>query len=67
MTRISVELPDELASWLHARAPRSVGGTISAAAVDAIAVAKAIDDSGRKQRNRALHITAEDLRALADS
>ncbi len=67
MTSVSVNLPDELASWLAARAPRSAGGTVSAAAVDAIAMAKAIDEAGREQRIRAMTLTAEDLRALADS
>lgn len=67
MTSVNMELPDELASWLAARAPRSQGGTISAAAVDAIAMAKAIDEAGRRQRIRAMGLTADDLRALADS
>lgn len=68
MTRLDhLDLPDELATWLCARAPRSQGGTITAAAIDAIAMAKAIDEAGQQQRERALALTAADLRALADS
>jgi hypothetical protein len=68
MTRLDdLELPDELATWLGARASMSQGGTISAAAVDAIAMAKSIDEAGRRQRERAIILTADDLRALADS
>jgi hypothetical protein len=68
MTRLDyLDLPDELAKWLNARAYRSQDGTISSAAVDAIAMAKAIDEAGKQQRERALKLTADDLRALADS
>jgi hypothetical protein len=68
MTRLEhLDLPDELAAWLAARAPRSQGGTISAAAVDALAMAKSIDEAGKRQRERAIMLTADDLRALADS
>jgi hypothetical protein len=68
MTRVDhLDLPDDLADWLVARAPRSQGGTISAAAVDAIAMAKSIDEAGKHQRERAIALTADDLRALADS
>jgi hypothetical protein len=68
MTRLdNLDLPDDLAAWLTARAPRSQGGTISAAAVDAIAMAMSIDEAGKRQRERAIKLTADDLRALADS
>lgn len=68
MTRLDhLDLPDELATWLLSRAPRSRDGTIYAAAVDAIAMAKSIDEAGTSQRVRAIKLTADDLRALADS
>ncbi|MGH3303527.1 MAG: hypothetical protein ACRDOK_17990 [Streptosporangiaceae bacterium] len=68
MTRLeNLDLPDELAAWLASRAPRSQGGTISAAAVDAIAMAKSLAEAGSAQRQRAQVVTAADLKALADS
>lgn len=68
MTRLDhLDLPDELAAWLCARVSRSEDGTLSAAAVDAIAMAKSIDEAGSLQRERAITLTAVDLRALADS
>jgi hypothetical protein len=67
MSVYNLDLPDDLAAWLKSRAPQSQGGTISAAAVDAIAMAKSIDEAGKAQRQRALSLTAADLRELADS
>ena len=68
MTRLDyLDLPDELATWLCARVSRSEDGTLAAAAVDAIAMAKSIDEAGKRQRERAITLTAADLRALADS
>jgi hypothetical protein len=67
MLKIELDLPDDLAQWLLSRAPRSQGGTIDAAAVDAIAMAKSVADAGTEARHRAQRVTAADLRALAES
>jgi hypothetical protein len=65
MTRLTVDLPDELATWLKSRAPRA-GGDMNRALVDELAVAKALADSGKTQMDRALKITEPALRKLAD-
>lgn len=64
--RLTITLPAELAAWLASRTDRSEDGTLAAAAVEAIAMAKSLDEAGRAQRERALSLTADDLRALAD-
>ena len=63
---VTLDLDAGLYEWLAARAERQ-RRTVGEVAADAIATAKAMDDAGREQRNRAIHLTAEDLRALADS
>jgi hypothetical protein len=65
MTEITVQLPDDLATWLQSRAPRA-GGDVGRALVDELAVAKALADSGSSQMRRALTITEPALRKLAD-
>jgi hypothetical protein len=65
MTKLTVELPDELATWLQSRAPRA-GGDMERALLEELGVAKALADAGRTQRDRALKITEPALRKLAD-
>jgi hypothetical protein len=65
MTEIKVTVPDELAAWLQARAPR-YGGDLGTAAAAELCVAKALADSGSTQLKRALELTEPGLRALAD-
>lgn len=67
MTFDKLVVPDDLAAWLQSRAPLSAEGTQEGALLDALALAKSIAEAGTRERDRALALTADDLRRLADS